>query len=187
RTSAGIARNHDHHGRRRAFRRPGEPGRADRPDHRVPGTGPARRPADVLLDAGRGALMDIALILGLVLAFGALLAMISMEGASITALLLPAPMVLVLGATIAVGIASGTLRDFLNAAAALPRAFRGQGGTTRSVIDTVVGYADRARTQGLLSLEQGVADEKDPVLRQALQSIADGVDAEDLRILLEDA
>ncbi|HTN54914.1 MAG TPA: MotA/TolQ/ExbB proton channel family protein [Microbacterium sp.] len=131
--------------------------------------------------------MDIALILGLVLAFGALLAMISMEGASITALLLPAPMVLVFGATIAVGIASGTLRDFLNAAAALPRAFRGQGGTTRSVIDTVVGYADRARTQGLLSLEQGVADEKDPVLRQALQSIADGVDAEDLRILLEDA
>jgi len=131
--------------------------------------------------------MDIALILGLVLAFGALLAMINMEGASITALLIPAPMVLVFGATIAVGIASGTLRDFLNAAAALPRAFRGQGGSTRGVIDTVVGYADQARTQGLLSLEQGVADEKDPVLRQALQSIADGVDAEDLRILLEDA
>ena len=131
--------------------------------------------------------MDIALILGLVLAFGALLAMIGMEGASIGALLLPAPMVLVFGATIAVGIASGTLRDFLSAAAALPRAFRGQGGSTQSVIDTVVGYAEKARTEGLLSLERGVADEKDPVLRQALQSIADGVDAEDLRILLEDA
>ncbi|MDQ0613727.1 chemotaxis protein MotA [Microbacterium sp. W4I4] len=131
--------------------------------------------------------MDIALILGLVLAFGALLAMIDMEGASITALLLPAPMVLVFGATIAVGIASGTLRDFLTAAAALPRAFRGQRGSTQSVIDTIVSYADKARTEGLLSLEQGVADEKDPVMRQALQSIADGVDAEDLRILLEDA
>lgn len=131
--------------------------------------------------------MDIALILGLVLAFGALLAMIDMEGASITALLLPAPMVLVFGATIAVGIASGTLRDFLTAAAALPRAFRGQRGSTQSVIDTIVSYADKARTEGLLSLEQGVADETDPVMRQALQSIADGVDAEDLRILLEDA
>lgn len=131
--------------------------------------------------------MDIALILGLVLAFGALLAMISMEGASIMALLLPAPMVLVFGGTIAVGIASGTLRDFRNAVAALPRAFRGQSGTTQNLIDTIVEYADRARTQGLLSLEQGVADEKDPVMRQALQSIADGVDAEDLRILLEDA
>ncbi|MEV7631620.1 MotA/TolQ/ExbB proton channel family protein [Microbacterium sp. NPDC089318] len=130
--------------------------------------------------------MDIGLILGLVLAFGALLAMISMEGASFTALLLPAPMVLVFGGTIAVGIASGTVRDFLHAVRALPRAFRGERNTAQSVISTVVGYAEKARTAGLLALEQGVADEKDPFLRQALQSIADGVDAEDLRILLED-
>ncbi|WP_336645792.1 motility protein A [Microbacterium sp. USHLN186] len=130
--------------------------------------------------------MDIGLILGLVLAFGALLAMISMEGASFTALLLPAPMVLVFGGTIAVGIASGTLRDFLHAVGALPRAFRGEPRTAQSVISTVVGYAEKARTEGLLALEQGVSDEKDPFLRQALQSIADGIDAEDLRILLED-
>jgi chemotaxis protein MotA len=130
--------------------------------------------------------MDLGLILGLVLAFGALLAMISMEGASFTALLLPAPMVLVFGGTIAVGIASGTVRDFLNAMQALPRAFRGERNTAQGVVGTVVGYAEKARTEGLLALEQGVADEKDPFLRQALQSIADGVDAEDLRILLED-
>jgi chemotaxis protein MotA len=49
-----------------------------------------------------------------------------------------------------------------------------------------VGYADTARTQGLLALEQSLVDEKDPFLRQSLQSIADGVDAEDLRTLMED-
>ncbi|MFJ4044450.1 motility protein A [Microbacterium sp. NPDC089987] len=130
--------------------------------------------------------MDIGLILGLALAFGSLLAMISMEGASITALLLPAPMILVFGGTIAVGIASGTLRDFLHAMKALPRAFRGERRTAQSMISTVVGHAEKARTEGLLSLEQGVSEEKDPFLRQALQSIADGIDAEDLRILLED-
>ncbi|GAA2900132.1 motility protein A [Microbacterium esteraromaticum] len=130
--------------------------------------------------------MDIGLILGLLLAFGSLLAMINMEGASVTALLLPAPMVLVFGGTIAVGIASGTVRDFLHALAALPRAFRGERRTAHGVIGTVVGHAEKARTEGLLSLEQGVPDEKDPFLRQALQSIADGIDAEDLRILLED-
>ena len=130
--------------------------------------------------------MDPALILGLVLAFGGLLAMISLEGSSITALLLPAPMVLVFGATIAVGIASGTMRDFLHAVRALPRAFRGDRGSAQSLIGTVVGYAEKARTDGLLALEQGVGDEKDPFLRQSLQSIADGVDAEELRIVMED-
>ena len=130
--------------------------------------------------------MDLGLIVGLALAFGALLAMISMEGASISALLLPAPMVLVFGGTIAVGIASGTLRDAMQAVKSLGRAFRGDRRSPRSVIATVVGYAEKARTEGLLSLEQGVSDEKDPFLRQALQSIADGIDAEDLRVLLED-
>jgi chemotaxis protein MotA len=130
--------------------------------------------------------MDPSLILGLVLAFGALLAMIGIEGASVTALLLPAPMILVFGGTIAVGIATGTIRDFLHAIKSLPRAFRGDRRTAASMIDQVVGYADTARSQGLLALEQSLVDEKDPFLRQSLQSIADGVDAEDLRTLMED-
>ncbi len=131
-------------------------------------------------------MMDPALIIGLVLAFGALLAMIGLEGTSLNALLLPAPMVLVFGATIAVGIASGTLRDAQHALKALPRAFTGDKRTPATMIDTVVAYAEKARAEGLLALEQAVSDEDDPFLRQALQGIADGVDAEDLRLVMED-
>ncbi|CAH0213524.1 MULTISPECIES: MotA/TolQ/ExbB proton channel family protein [unclassified Microbacterium] len=130
--------------------------------------------------------MDPSLILGLVLAFGALLAMIGIEGASVTALLLPAPMILVFGGTIAVGIATGTIRDFLHAIKALPRAFRGDKHSASSMIDKIVGHAEKARSEGLLALEQSLVDEKDPFLRQSLQSIADGVDAEELRTLMED-
>lgn len=130
--------------------------------------------------------MDLAFILGIVLAFGGLIAMITLEGSSITSLLLPAPMVLVFGATIAVGIASGTMRDVAHAFKALPRAFRGDRRTSSSMIDTVVGYAEKARADGLLALEQFLDDEKDPFLRQSLQSIADGTDAEELRTLMED-
>jgi chemotaxis protein MotA len=130
--------------------------------------------------------MDVALILGIVLACGSLLAMITLEGASVSALIIPAPMVLVFGATIAIGIAGGTLRDAAGAVRALPRAFVGIKGSTEALIDTVVGYAEKARAEGLLALESAVADEKDPLLRHALQSIADGTDAEDLRVVLED-
>lgn len=130
--------------------------------------------------------MDPSLIIGILIAFGGLYAMITLEGAHVEALLLPAPMVLVFGATIAIGIAGGTVRDAADALKALPRAFRGLPGSTEDTITAIVGYAEQARSQGLLALEGAVADETDPFLRRALQNIADGVDADDLRVLMED-
>jgi chemotaxis protein MotA len=130
--------------------------------------------------------MDPATLIGIVAAFGALLAMVYIEGSSITAILLPAPMILVFGATIAVGIAGGTLKDFIVAIKALPGAFKGKTHDPQEIIDRVVGLAEKARSEGLLSLEQEADDVNDPFLRSALQNIADGTDGEDLRILLED-
>lgn len=130
--------------------------------------------------------MDPATLVGLALAFGALFAMITLEGSYVTAILLPAPMVLVFGATIAVQLASGTLKDSLLAAKALPGAFQGRIAKPQEVIDHVVGLAEKARSDGLLSLEQAADDVNDPFLKGALQNIADGTDGEELRILLED-
>ena len=130
--------------------------------------------------------MDPATLIGIVLAFGALFAMITLEGSQLAAILLPAPMVLVFGATIAVGIAGGTLSDFLLAIKALPRAFRGKTTPPQLVIDQVVALAEKARSQGLFALEQEADNVDDPFLRGALQNIADGTDGDELRILLED-
>jgi chemotaxis protein MotA len=130
--------------------------------------------------------MDPATLIGIVAAFGALVAMVYIEGSSITAILLPAPMILVFGATIAVGIAGGTLKDFFVAIKAVPGAFKGKTHNPQEVIDRVVSLAEKARSEGLLSLEQEADDVNDPFLRSALQNIADGTDGEDLRILLED-
>lgn len=130
--------------------------------------------------------MDPATLIGILVAFGALYAMITLEGAHVQALLLPAPMILVFGATIAVGIAGGTLKDFLQAVKALPRAVLGKVTPPQQVIDQVVALAETARSQGLLALEQEAAAVDSPFLKRALQNIADGTDAEDLRIMLED-
>lgn len=126
------------------------------------------------------------LIIGMLIAFAGLYAMITLEGAHVEALLLPAPMILVFGATIAIGLAGGTVNDAKEAVRALPRALRGLPGSSEELIQKVVGYAEKARSEGLLALEDAVAEEKDPFLRQALQNIADGTDAEDLRVLMED-
>jgi chemotaxis protein MotA len=130
--------------------------------------------------------MDPATIIGILAAFGALLAMMVMEGASPMAVLLPPPMILVFGATIGVGIASATLPDFFQALKALPRAFTGKVAKPQVVIDQMVEIAEIARRQGLLAIEAEADKIDDPFFKKALQSIADGMDAEELAILLED-
>ncbi|MBG6213584.1 MAG: MotA/TolQ/ExbB proton channel family protein [Cryobacterium sp.] len=131
--------------------------------------------------------MDPATLIGILLAFGALVAMITLEHSSVMSILLPAPMILVFGATIAVGIAGGTVRDTIMAFKALPGAFRGKITPPQTVIDQVVGLAETARSSGLLALEQEADTVNDPFLRDALQNIADGTDGDELRMLLEDS
>jgi chemotaxis protein MotA len=130
--------------------------------------------------------MDPATLVGIALAFGALYAMLTLEGSHLSAILLPAPMILVFFATIAVGVAGGTLRDAFQAFKSLPRAFIGRTTKPQVVIEQVVGLAETARTKGLLALEQEAENIDDPFLRGALQNIADGTDGDELRTLLED-
>jgi chemotaxis protein MotA len=130
--------------------------------------------------------MDPAFIIGIVVAFGSLYAMITLEGAHVEALLIPAPMVLVFGATIAVGIAGTTLRDAIRAFKAVPSAFTGKAPKPQDTIDRLVELAEKARREGLLSLEQDATEDTDPFLRNALQNIADGTDGDELRALLEE-
>jgi chemotaxis protein MotA len=130
--------------------------------------------------------MDPATIIGLLVAFGALFAMINIEGAHVSSILLPAPIILVFGATLAVGIAGGTIKDAISAFKALPSAFVGRSAKPQLTIDVLVGLAEKARSNGLLSLEQEAEGVDDPYLKSALQNVADGTDGEDLRILLED-
>ncbi|MDQ0094634.1 motility protein A [Paeniglutamicibacter psychrophenolicus] len=130
--------------------------------------------------------MDPATLIGLLLAFGAMFTMLYMEGASVSSILLPAPMIIVFFGTIAVGIASGTIADTVLAVRALPSAFRGKLPEARATIAKLVELAEVARKDGLLALESEARDAKDPFLGRALQSLADGMDGDELRETLED-
>jgi len=130
--------------------------------------------------------MDPSLVIGLVLAFGSVFAIVTLEGAHIGSLLLPPPMILVFGATIAVGIAGNTIKDSLRAFKAVPKAFTGKAPAPQESIEQIIRLAEKARAEGLLALEAEATESKDPFLSQALQNVADGTDPEELRILMED-
>lgn len=130
--------------------------------------------------------MDPATIIGLVIAFGSLYAMIVLEGAHVESILIPAPMILVFGATIAVGIASYTIKDCLSAFKSVIPAITGKPAKAADSIQDLVLWADTARSKGLLALEEAGQSAKTPFERKALQNVADGTDPEELRIMLED-
>lgn len=130
--------------------------------------------------------MDIAFLVGIVLAFGAVIATVIMEGGNVNSLFLIPPMILVFGATLAVGFASATLKDSIAAFGSIPRVAMGKTVKPSAIIAQMVDIADKARKGGLLSLEGEANNTKDPFMRTALQNIADGTDSEELRVLLED-
>lgn len=129
--------------------------------------------------------MDPATIVGLILAFGAMFTMMSLEHVPVEAVFLPAPMIFVFGATIASTIASGPLSDSIASVKAVPRAFLGKRPNHQVHIDRLVELARVARSDGMLALEAQAREEKDEFLAGGLQSMADGVDGEALRDQLE--
>lgn len=130
--------------------------------------------------------MDPATLIGILLAFGSVYAMVTMEGAHVESLLLVPPMILVFGATLAVGLAGSTLKDTLHAFKCVPAAIKGKTVNPVESIDQIVTLAEKARSEGLLSLEAEAQQTKDAFLSRALQNIADGTDGEELRLMLED-
>lgn len=131
--------------------------------------------------------MDPATLIGIAIAFGSLVGMITLEGSTVGSVILLPPMLLVFVGTISVGLAGGTLADFVHAFKMLPKAFTAKPQAPLESIDTVVALAEKARRQGLLSLEEDASNSEDPFLRDALQNIADGTDGDELREMLDDA
>lgn len=130
--------------------------------------------------------MDPASIVGLIVALGAILLAIFLEGSTPMSVMLPAPMILVFVATFGVTLAGGTLRDCKNAFKAVPKVFTRKPGNPAASVDAIVNLAEQARREGLLALEDASREIENEFLRDGLRSAIDGVDPDDLRELLED-
>ncbi|MHB1065096.1 MAG: motility protein A [Georgenia sp.] len=130
--------------------------------------------------------MDPATIIGLVVALGAVLLSMTLEGTAVTSILLPGPMIIVFGGTLGAGLAGGMLKDAIFAFKQLPRAFTSKAPKQGETIPVIVELSNRARREGLLALEDAARDIEDPFLKDGLTAAIDGTDPEDLRTLLED-
>jgi len=145
---------------------------------------PGLPPAAADAREGEGAL-DIGTIAGLVLAVGAILGSTIMEGGSIGALISPSALVLVLGGTIGVTVVSNGLKEVLGLPKLLAQTLRSRAYDPQASIEKLVHLAQKARREGLLSLETEIADIDDQFLARGLQMVVDGSDIEAVRSVLE--
>ena len=129
--------------------------------------------------------MDPATAIGIGLGFVIICVANIMEGGNPMSMLLIPPMLLVFGTTLLVCLAGGTIADTKASVAALKTAFLGGAKPAHEVVPTVVALADKARREGLLALEEMVAEIDDPFLVRGVSMAIDGTDPEEVREILE--
>ncbi|CAA9545688.1 MAG: Flagellar motor rotation protein MotA [uncultured Thermoleophilia bacterium] len=129
--------------------------------------------------------MDPGTIIGLGLALVATVLSMLMEGGNPAAFLHPAPIVLIVGGTLGVTMASVGLHGTL----AIPKLYiKAMTGTTPDRpegIRTLVRMAEHARREGLLALEDEAAHITDPFLSKGVRLVVDGTDPELVKDILD--
>lgn len=128
--------------------------------------------------------MDLAAILGLLIAFGAIFSAQLLEGGSPLSILLPAPLILVFLGTFGAALAGGVLKDGLSFFSQVKRALTAKVPPPDELVDIVVRLAERARREGLLALEDTVKEVDDTFLKRGLQLAIDGTDPDELGEIL---
>ncbi|WP_263139343.1 flagellar motor protein [Pseudomonas sp. RIT-PI-AD] len=129
--------------------------------------------------------MDVLSIIGVVLAFVAIIGGNYLEGGHAGALLNGPAALIVVGGTLAAALLQAPMSVFKRALAVLrwiffPPQIDLAGGITR-----VVGWSLTARKEGLLGLESVADTEPDSYSRKGLQLLVDGAEPEAIRSILE--
>ncbi|GAA1957635.1 flagellar motor protein [Nocardioides panacihumi] len=129
--------------------------------------------------------MDPAPAIGIGLGFAVIVGSNIMEGGNPASLFILPPMMLVIGTTVMVSIAGGTMQDAKNVLTNLKRAFTAKVEPAGAMVPIVVSLAERARREGLLALEEGLNDIDEPFLVKGVTMAIDGTDPEEVRDILE--
>jgi chemotaxis protein MotA len=128
--------------------------------------------------------MDPSLGIGVALALVAIVVSVSMEGGNIAGIFLPGPMLLVFGGTIGAAIAGSVMRDAKGLPGHLVGAFTAKVADPDMLIASLVHLAGRARREGLLALEDELANVDNQFLHRGLQLAIDGTDPEEVEVIL---
>ncbi len=132
-----------------------------------------------------GAKIDLATIGGLVLAVGGIMTGMTLEGGSIKEILQPTAALIVFGGTIGAVMITTPMKVLLGAVRAFVSVFLERQQVPQAVVEEIIGYATKARKNGIVSLEQDAEAATDKFLRKALNLAVDGTDLQEIHKMME--
>jgi len=129
--------------------------------------------------------MELSTLIGMGLAWGALLGAMLLDGMSPTKFLNIPACILVFGGTAGATIASSRMGQISQVVRTLRQTSRPTADLI-ALLNRMVDFATVARREGLLRLDQTLNEMTDPFLRRALTLVIDGTEEEKIRHSLED-
>lgn len=128
--------------------------------------------------------MDLSTIIGIITGAALISGAIILEG-DVGAFLSLESFLIVIGGTLGATLASFPLQNFKALANILRTAFKEKTMAASETIALLVQLAEKARREGLLALEDDVAELDDEFLEKGIQLVVDGTDPELTRSILE--
>ncbi len=128
---------------------------------------------------------DLATIAGLVIAFAGILGGLLMEGGKLKDVVQFTAALIVLGGTAGAVMVSTPWPVLAGAGRRMMGVLFDAAKPMDGLMEEVIGYATKARKQGLVSLEDQALLIEDPFLRKAMNLAVDGTDIQEIRKMLE--
>lgn len=129
--------------------------------------------------------MNITMLLGFIVSFGGIIYGFLLEGGKISYLVSqPSPFLIVFGGTIGIALVAFPFRNIKRIPAALKMIIVPKKHNYEKIVDTLCEIANKARKDGLLSLEAEADKMSDKFIKTGLGYIADGVDPDFLKKVL---
>lgn len=129
--------------------------------------------------------MDKASVTGIILAVGGILAGLWLEGGNLGQILQPTAAMIVFGGTLGAIMLQFPLPVVVAAVRRLGPVFFGPRRDPEAMIQQLMKYAQRARRDGIVSLDKELEEIADPFLKKSLMLAVDGTEPEELRSIME--
>ncbi|HZQ94450.1 MAG TPA: flagellar motor protein [Candidatus Sulfotelmatobacter sp.] len=129
--------------------------------------------------------MDKASLGGIFLALGGIIAGLLLEGGNLGQILQPTAAMIVFGGTIGAVLVQFPLPVILASGKGLARVFFERKVNIEGVIKEIVGYANKARKEGIISLDRDLENITDPFLKKSLMLAIDGTEPQELKKMME--
>ncbi len=127
--------------------------------------------------------MDLSTIIGICAAFALMLSAI-MSGGSLFLFIDPASVMIVIGGTLGATMVHYPFKDVLGAFAVMKKVFMHREVTHNEIIAQLMTFANKARKEGILSLQSAMGEVKDSFFLKGLQMAVDGQEPAALKDIL---